>query len=255
MSAQTAESTGDFSVQRVVIALESVCENLPALEQAAELARRAKATLHAVFLEDTRLLDVAALPFTRQISLTSRASTPLEPNAVEAEFNALAGRARRCLEELGSRLHVACSFEIVRGGRAGVLASAIQGDLLVVETATRAFGQHLRMNTDWFGAVAQSGHPCLLLGPVRARRQDVLVLQDGSSAGARARAAAEMLGRIDDNRIVIAQLKELSTSQLRLAIAEAGCGLLVAPAALIARNRGALEEFLTAPACGLLLVA
>jgi hypothetical protein len=255
MSGQPAE----FSVQRVVVALESICENLPALEQAAELARRANARLHALFIEDTRLLDVAALPFTRQINLSSGGSAPLEPDAVKAEFSALAGRARRCLEELAARLKVPCSFEILRGNRAGVLAAAAGGDLLVVETSTRAVGRHLRLKTDWFGALAESGHPCLLLGPsehrARDRGQDVLVLEDGTPAGARARAAADLLGRIDHNRIVIAQPRDLSTSQLRQAIAEAGCGLLVAPAALVARHRAALEEFLAAPACALLLVA
>ncbi|HNB26716.1 MAG TPA: hypothetical protein PLR41_07165, partial [Alphaproteobacteria bacterium] len=60
----SAEDTG-FAVQRVVVALESACENLAALEQAAEMARRTKATLHAMFIEDARLLEAAALPFTR----------------------------------------------------------------------------------------------------------------------------------------------------------------------------------------------
>ncbi len=274
------EEAADFTVQRVVVALESACENLVALERAAEFARRTKASLHAMFIEDAQLLEAAALPFTRQVSLASATSGPLEPADVEAEFRALAARARRCLEELAGRLNVTSSFEVVRGGRSAALSAAGGGDLLVVESTTRAFGRHLRISTDWFGAAAASGRACLLLGPAGDRRHNVLVIHDGSPAGDRAMAAAQALGGVDHarlfvarlpdapeeaalrrrfqvipNRTVFRQMAAMDAAELRRAIGQADCGLVIAPAPLVAAHRSELGGFLAAPSCALLLVA
>ena len=268
----------NFAVHRVVVALESACENLAALERAAEFAQRAQVTLHAMFIEDARLLDVAALPFTRQVSLSSGISVPLEAGDVETEFRALASRARRCLEELAGRLNVTCSFEIVRGDRSSALSVAGGSDLLVVETTTRAFGRHLRIPTDWLATAATCGRACLLLGPAKDARKNVLVVYDGSPAGDRAVAAAQALGGVDHASLTVARLPDappesdlrarfgvtpriafrrmahLDAAELRRAIDAADCGLVVAPAPLIATHRAELDAFLAAPACALLLV-
>ncbi len=275
----------EFAVQRVVVALESACENLAALEQAAEMARRAKATLHALFIEDARLLDAAALPFTRQVSLASATTTPLELGDLEAEFRALAGRARRCLEGLAGRLNVTTSFEIVRGDRSSALSAAGGGDLLVVETTSRAVSRHLRISTDWGGVAAASGRACLLLAPApegrtKDQRHNVLVIHDGSAAGDRAAAAARALGGVDHARLYVARLPEapdeaamrrrfqlaatrtvfrqmaaMDAAELRRAISHADCGLVIVPAPLVSAHQVELQAFLAAPSCALLLVA
>ena len=275
----SAEDTG-FAVQRVVVALESACENLAALEQAAEMARRTKATLHAMFIEDARLLEAAALPFTRQVSLASATTMPLEPGDLETEFRALAARARRCLEDLAGRLNVTASFEIVRGDRSTALSAAGGSDLLVVETTSRAVGRHLRISTDWFAAAARCGRACLLLGPAKDQRHNVLVIHDGSAAGDRAMIAAQALGGVDHARLYVARLPEapdeaamrrrfdltasrtvfrqmaaMDAAELRRAISHADCGLVIAPASLIAAHQAELQGFLSAPSCALLLIA
>lgn len=270
----------DFAIRRIIVALESACENVAALEQAARLAQQAKAELHAMFIEDARLLEAAALPFVRHVNLSSGALAPLDPGHVEAEFRALAARARRCLQELAGRMDVAWSFEVVRGGRAAALSVIAAGDLLVVESTTRAFGRNLRISTDWFATLATCGRACLLLGPAKDTRRNVLVIHDGSEAGDRAITAALALGGVDHARLTLARVGQapettelhrrfaaaprpilvrdmavLDTSELRRAIAAAECGLVVAPAPLIAAHQAALRGFLAAPSCALLLVA
>lgn len=268
-----------FSIRRVVIALECACENLAALERAADLAQRAKVALHALFIEDARLLEVAALPFTRQVSLT-RGGAPLEPGDVEAEFRALASRARRCLEDLAGRRNVTCSFEIVRGDRSTALSAATDSDLLVVETTARGIGRHLHLEADWFGGALAQGSACLLLGPARDARRNVLVLHDGSPAAERAVAAALALGGADHARLTLARLPQapeeaelrsryadaprrflfrsmaaMDEAELKRAIKHADCGLVIAPAPLIAAHQAELGAFLAAPSCALLLVS
>jgi hypothetical protein len=274
----TSEPAG-FAIRRIIVALESACENIAALERAARLAQLAKAELHAMFIEDARLLEAAALPFTRQVNLASGALAPLDPGHVEEEFRALAARARRCLQDLAGRMDVAWSFEIVRGDRASALSVAAAGDLLVVESTTRAVGRNLRISTDWFGTLAGCGRACLLLGPARDARRNVLVIHDGSAAGERAVAAALALGGIDHARLTLARtagapdaeelhrrfataprplmvrdMPALDTAGLRRAIAAAECGLVVAPAPLVAAHQAELQGFLASPSSSLLMV-
>ena len=272
--------SSEFTVHRVIVALESACENLGALEQAAEMARRAKATLHAMFIEDARLLEAAALPFTRQVNLASATAMPLDPGDLEVQFRALAARARRRLEDLAGRLHVTTSFEIVRGDRSTALTAAGSSDLLVVETTSRAVGRYLRISTDWSAAAAGCGRACLLLGPAKDQRHNVLVIHDGSAAGDRAMVAAKALGGVDHARLYIARLPDapeeaalrqrfdLATSrtvfrqmaamdaaELRRGISHADCGLVIVPAPLIAGHQADLQGFLATPSCALLLIA
>jgi hypothetical protein len=101
MAAAMEADRAGFVINRVVIALDSVCEYLAPIEAAADLALRFHAELHGVFVEDIGLLRMADLPFTRQVSLGREPTRPLERDAIEAEFRALARQARHCLERIG----------------------------------------------------------------------------------------------------------------------------------------------------------
>ncbi|MEZ5829664.1 MAG: hypothetical protein R3D05_00615 [Dongiaceae bacterium] len=273
------EPTHGFTVRRVVIALESGCENLQALETAAELAARARAELHGIFVDDIRLLQIAALPFTRQASLHSAASLPFEPADVEAQLRALARRARRCLEDVATRLRVPWSFETVRGDRASVIAATQGTDVLVVETTTRPFGQYLKMSTEWSEIAITCERACLLTSAAGAKRKGILAVYDGSEGGEHAVAAALALDGTRNSSLTIAstapaaaettlrqQLREGDTSaevrtiktltlpELARVMADANCGLLILPVELVTRHRAELETLLAAPTCAVLLV-
>lgn len=267
-----------FQVRRVFVALEPDCENLAAIERAALLAERAHAELHAIFLEDERLLDAAALPFTHYVCLSSGACNALEPATIQREYRALAERARRRLEELGRRLNLASSFEIVRGDRIAALAKVGCDDLLVMETRARTYDRNKYVLTDRFAA-ATCGYACLLLGPVADARRNVLVLYDGSAIADRALAAARALHGNEPARLIllrafgappeselrqrfrgsnppvdIRDMAAINAAELRRAVAHAACGLVVVPAPLIAAHQAELGDLLPAPPCALLLV-
>jgi hypothetical protein len=259
-----------FKVKRVVVALESACENLAALERAARLAQRTKATLHAIFLEDPRLFEAAALPFTRYVCLASGTCSPLETSKIEQDLHAMAARARRRLEELAARFNVTSSFESVRGDRSAALDNATCDDLLVMEAATRGLGRFLALPSDWSKAVTDCGRSCLLLAPeVGTAARNILVLHDGSPGADRALAAARaledgaklILARLPgaviaaDQTLEMRELRVIDAADLRRAIGHQRCGLVVAPASLAAAHQAELADFLAAPSCALLIVA
>lgn len=268
-----------FSVGRIVVALESGCENLRALEMAAELAARMRAELHGIFIDDIHLLTLAALPFARQTSLHSGATHPIDPGDLEIELRALAGMARRSLEDVAGRLQIPWSFETVRGDLASVVAATHGTDVLVVETSTRPFARHMRMTTEWSEIALKCERACLLMSTGTGRVGGVLAVYDGSEAGEQAVAAALALDGKRGAGLTIASLASkpeesalrqrlqqsevraeietiagVSSAELSRIIARAKCDLVILPAALVAKHRTELRELLTAPPCALLLV-
>lgn len=264
-------SVAAFQVKRVVVALESACENLAALERAARLAQRTKAKLHAIFLEDPRLFEAAALPFTRYVCLASGTCSRLETSTIEQDLHAMAARSRRRLEELAGRFNISCSFEAVRGDRSAAMDNAGCDDLLVMDSTTRGAGQFLALPSDWSKAVTNCGRSCLLLAPSGATARNVLVLHDGSSGADRALAAARALDGESGAKLILARLSgsaiaadatlevrdlmSVNAAELRRAIGHERCSLVVAPASLVTGYQADLADFLAAPSCALLIVA
>jgi hypothetical protein len=268
-----------FVARRVVIALESGCENLNALQMAAEMAVRMKAELHGLFFEDMRLLSAAALPFIRQVSLHPAGSHPLDPADIETELRAMGLRLRRHLEEFATRLRLPWSFETVRGDRSSVISAIEDTDVLVVETATRPFAQHMCLSTDWWQIVITCDRACLLLGVPIKERKGVLAIHDGSEGGEHALAAAIAMDGSPDARLTIATTEEImrraglaqrveaagapsafetvnrmDPAELLRLIRNSRCALAIVPASLAAAHRAEWQDLLAAPPCDILLV-
>lgn len=271
---------GNMPVRRVVIALESSCENLRALERAAEIAVRTNAALHAVFIEDIQLLNAASLPFTRQVSVLSAPGGGFDPRDVEIALTAMAERARRCLKDLAERMGVPWSFEIVRGDRLSALAATEDTDVVVLETVTRPFARHLRLPADWGEIAISSQRVCMLLSSSDVARSGIVVIHDGSAAADRAVLAAMALDGHGTGGLTIAALAGAAVTEADLidrfgksvprpmirSIADATpgglsrfidrstCALIVLPAPLVAAHLAEMRAFLATPSCGVMLV-
>jgi hypothetical protein len=265
----------EFPVHRVVIALESICDNVKALEIAAELAARIPAELHGIFMEDVNLLSAARLPFVHQVKLQSGGVHGFEAADVESEFRALAAQARTCLQDLASRLKVPWSFEVHRGDRSSLMSVTRRSDLLVVETASKPFARYMKLPTDWSAISLRSERACLLLSGSRDGRKGTLVVHDGTEDGERAIAAAVALdgaggpvtiavpaGSSDaDRKLVVAgveaqlhRIEGFTSSELLGLIRRSKCDLAILPLSLAIKHGPELRELLAAPPCAILLV-
>jgi hypothetical protein len=267
-----------FPVHRIVIALESICDHVKALEIATEMAARIKAELHGIFMEDVNLLSAAHLPFVHQVNLHSAAAHSFEPTDIEAEFRALATRARTCLQGLANRAGVPWSFEIHRGDRSSLVSATRRTDLLVVETATRPFARYMKLPTDWSEVSLRSERACLLLSASASRQRGILVVHDGTDAGERAMAAGLALDGAGGALAIVAptavpenadaqrrlhvagieadlhRIERLNSTELMRVMTRANCDLAILPASLAIEYRSALQELLAAPPCAVLLV-
>lgn len=262
----------EFTVRRVVVALDATCDSRAAVETGTALAASWRVELRALFVEDMALRRVAELPFTRQVSLPRSVTTPFDLPGLEAEFAALAARLRRYLAAEASRLAVPWTFEIVRDVERAEEWALEAADLLVAECAARPFARHLMLESPLRAALGQAQWPVLFLPPGRAAASPVMVVDDGSPGAALTRAAAENMAAAMGGELVVLAAGEsgaetgrsprsdLRVSTRRLSRADeqgikhgaAGCGLLVlgrasTPPALI-------DALLAKPPCAMLIV-
>lgn len=135
-------------LRRVVVALDASPHSLAALQAAVDLAAARRLELVALFVEDVRLLQATALPFTREVGAFSGRLRPLDSAQTERRLRDMASRVQALVSAAAARAEVPWSFRVRRGDVAAeILASAEAGDLLSLGAAgwspmrTRALGE------------------------------------------------------------------------------------------------------------------
>lgn len=154
----------DIVIRRIIFALDSATESPDSIEAAAELAERLHAELVGLFVEDANLLRSAALPFVREINLASGQWQAFEPAAIERDMRARAARARRLIEAVARRRHLAFSFQVARGevGRE-IAAVAGETDLIVLEGLTEILRGRVQMGSGARAVARQTARTVMVL--------------------------------------------------------------------------------------------
>ncbi|MFQ5774986.1 MAG: universal stress protein [Kiloniellaceae bacterium] len=189
-----AERRADL--RRILVVLDGDDSARAALDAAARLAAARNAELVGLFVEDTELLEAAALPFTWSIHSHAGGQAPLDAAMMQRALRIYALRASAAVAAAAERLHVTWSFRVIRGTIAEQVLAAAQGcDLLALGSAgslmRRARAEVAR------GLMAMSA-PCSLLLMYAGARADqpVTVLYDGPERALElGRQLAEAYGR------------------------------------------------------------
>lgn len=207
----------EFVVRRVLIACDAVCENSTVIETATRLAARWDVALHGVFVEDEGLLQIAALPFAKQVSLGAGSSEAWDETSVEHHFVALAERTRAALETAALERGVDWSFAIVRDKPSIASLSALESDLLVVAGESRAFAGQYRLGSHWSTAAFESTWPVLLVRSDGTRKGDIvaLVQTSGGSARRAVSASAKFAGAADRALTVLVATPDVTAAAVR----------------------------------------
>ncbi len=181
-------------IRRILIALDSSASTPNSVEVAAGLARRLRAELQGLFVEDDELLQLAALPFTTQVNLTTGGRQPLEPSELESQMARLAAAAQRQLATIAERDRVAWSFRTVRGRIAHEVASAAEGaDLVIVEGGHHGGPAHARLGLPASATVKRVTRSVLILRDGRRVEGRIFVVFDGGEQSERALQMASAL--------------------------------------------------------------
>lgn len=127
------------ALSRVLLALGAPTTGRPAVETGVDLAAALGAALDALFVEDTNLLRLGALPLAVETSALTGARRALVEGDIERALRVEAARLERVLAQAAQRQQVPWSFATTRGK---LLAEALarEADLIVLGASARAMG-------------------------------------------------------------------------------------------------------------------
>jgi nucleotide-binding universal stress UspA family protein len=199
-----------IAFRRILVALDASRPSLAALEAAANLAARLQADLAGLFIEDVDLINLAALPFSKDLPALSRTGRSLDPDLMQREIRCKAAVARRSIARAAEARHLQWTFRVVRGRVDAELLAAAEGtDLIAVGKSVRALSHEIRMGRT-ARAVAHQTHCSILFvapGDV-ARDRSIAALYDGSEPTARSLAVAAQLAGREGGKLVVLVLAE-----------------------------------------------
>jgi hypothetical protein len=175
---------------RIVIALDTASRVAPVIETGVALGAGLHAMLDALFVEDERLLRLAALPFARELGFPSARLRRIEAEDVERALRGQVDQVRKQLGAAAAALELPWQLSVLRGD---VLRTAFRyasvADILVL-------GRSVSAAMPDAGEAPRARFPSL-------RRRAILALFDGNAAGAKALAAAQALARVAPGELVV----------------------------------------------------
>jgi hypothetical protein len=190
--------------RRVVLVCDAACDIHLAVAEAAALAARWKAALRGVFIDDENLHRFAALPFGRPVSLSGAAAQEeLTATDMARLSSALGAGMRRALEEAAKTQGLEWTFGAIRDLPSAALVSAEEGDILVVEAASRTFSGAWRPRAAWEKSPAAFAGTVLIKGRGGGTTGILVLLPDDGEARERVLGASAALAG-DDEEILLA---------------------------------------------------
>ncbi len=195
------------NIRRILVALDSSSTAIHGLEAATGLARRLRAELQGLFVEDDELLQVAALPFTTQVNMTTGGRQPLELSELETQMARLAEAARRRLAAAAERDRITWSFRTVRGRIAHEVASAAEStDLVIVQGGRQGGSAHARLGLPANATVNRVTRSVLILRDGNRVEGQIFVVFDGTAQSEKALRMAVALAH--DSNVLTVLLSE-----------------------------------------------
>ena len=125
-------------MRRIVVMQQTWRAGDTLLRAAADAATRMNTELTGLFIEDINLLNLAAMPFARELCFPSATRREMDVGRLERSLRTLAGEAQRALEAVARRTALRSSFRVARGALlAELLAAASETDVVVAGTLSR----------------------------------------------------------------------------------------------------------------------
>jgi hypothetical protein len=236
--------------RRIVFGLGAASRDA-ALHAALALAPATEGGLLGIFVEETDLLQLAALPFAREIAFPASTGRDIDAASMARALRARAHDVERTLARTMAGRDIAWTFEVARGSSfAAVLARTAENDLAV-----------LSLNA---GAIVGSPERDAVLSGLRGVRRPVLLLGDGprpqaplvvvlatAGAGPAATARLALLARLYGSAVGVLALREAADDGLAEELRRLG---VAATLRAIPRGSHALPEALARERPGLVVL-
>ncbi len=186
----------DPAIRRILVALDASNHSLAALQAAAVMAAKMEAELLGLFVEDANLLQLAGLPFARELGGVAGVARRLDAAAMERSLKAQAERSRLALAAVAEPWRLRWSFRVVRGEMADeVLAAAYEADMVSIGKMGRQPAPGGRLGPVARRVAASAPRSVLLTRHDAPSRAGVGVVYDDGAAADKALWVAARLAR------------------------------------------------------------
>ncbi|MCP5416267.1 MAG: universal stress protein [Chromatiaceae bacterium] len=174
---------------RIALLLGGAETSRPALQLLTQLAWKKSVQALGIFIEDSTLLTLAQMPFSRELCRVTFTERPLEKADIERQLRIQARGAQLAFENAATEAGIVHSFRTMRGAMAALLQQAAQEmDLMILGPARRQ---------------RQFSEPISLSAIARLSRLPVMALFDGSESSLRALDAAKQLAETGNRRLTV----------------------------------------------------
>ena len=203
-SKSAADSSGEAVPRRILAGLGPIADEMQTIEAALALAAALRAEITGHFVEESNLLDLAALPFTKTIRPSGRSIVPLELSQMEREISHAAATWRRTLSARAERSRISCTFRTTRGEYCTEIAKAAAAADIVVLNPANVAGRGRNAVAAILGAVRDAA-VTVLLPEYRPRsgRGPVVLLAGAAVPGAETFHLAERIASITGTGLVV----------------------------------------------------
>ena len=176
-------------VQRITLLLGDGESTRSALELLTLLAEEQSAEVLGLFVEDSDLLRLAHMSFTRELCRLTYTERPLEAADIERQFRIQARSARLALETAAKQAGLAYSFRAIRGAVAVLLQEAAQEmDIMILAPARRS---------------QRIPGPITLATIAYQSKRPVVVVFDDSDSSVRALLMAKRLAELGKREMIV----------------------------------------------------
>lgn len=201
-----------YTFKRLVLGFQSRVPERSSLRLAAELASLLDLELLGLFLEDSSLRDLAAIPFAREIRSLGGGWHRLDTEQLSHDLDLAARNAERTFAEVAKRLQIKCQFEVVRGGMAQSIAALSRTDDIVmvaepISAADRTTGQF-----QWLVEAAFQSAAAVLLVPTQIARNTGPVVAIATSADDPSLRAAALVANAAREKLVILDVDKIGAN-------------------------------------------
>lgn len=192
------------AVRRILVALDASRESLAALATAAHLARRLRAELTGLFVEDANLIKLAQHSFAREINLDTRTGRALDADTMARDLRVQAAMARKALEDAAVQFRLPWSFRVTRGlVEAELLAAAMGADLVAIGKAVRPLTGRTHLGQTARALSRGCSRSVLFCVSEKQLGESVALAYDGSPTAADALGLAARIADNDGGRLAV----------------------------------------------------
>ena len=196
------------NIHRILVALDPGLRSAELsnsiLQTAAKLARNLEAELYTLLIEDINLLQLAELPFAREVVYGSSVGRKLSVADMERSLHQQALRLHKLVETIAKQNEIKIAFDVIRGDVARELCSASQKtDLLVVGKNTQTVRRSIKLGSIAKSLLVSANCDLLLLQHGASIERPVTVLFTGSKASHKAMQLAVQSARQDHHNLSV----------------------------------------------------